>query len=124
MTLHDLYMNFSVELKGALAGGIVSAILDRGTIFHRFVNGCGSVIFSITMTPAVIELFGWYVFRPTDAIRTSIAAILALVGLIVAEALQRTARRIASRSGDIGDSILDKIPGMKSNSSDKDKKDD
>jgi hypothetical protein len=102
----------SADIQGALAGGAVAAVLDKGSIARRMSNGVGAVAISVAMTGATVSLLTHWFPGAVD-MKTAIAAIWAICGLVIAEAAQRVARRILHRSDDIGDAAVDKITGKK-----------
>jgi hypothetical protein len=96
------------DLKGALAGGAVTAILDQGTFWRRLRNGVGGVAIAIAMTPTTVVIVTALV-GSSEEVRIAVSAIWAIVGLIIADALQRVARRVAGKSDEIGDAVVGDI---------------
>jgi len=108
MSLEELFPVLGAEFKGALAGGIVAVVLDNGSIWHRAFNGIGSIAIAVVITPGVVDILARLWIQPTQGIVTLVAAILALVGLILAEFVQRVARRLLFRSNDVADKLIDR----------------
>lgn len=103
-------LEITADIKGALSGGVVAILLDRGTVTRRFFNGAGGVVFSYATTKGVVSILSSYHVVPSsDDVLILFGAVLGITGLVVAESLQRIARRILHRSNDIGDGIVDKI---------------
>jgi hypothetical protein len=107
-----VYPGFEItaDLKGAIAGGVVAALIDKThTWHHRFLNGCGAVAFAYALTPGVMEALQLFGFKGGSGLLRLVACILALIGVILAETIQRIAKRILLRSDDIGDKLVDKL---------------
>jgi hypothetical protein len=101
----------SEAIKGAIVGGAIGAIIDRGPFLKRTMNGFGAILAAIAFAPATIDL-GMY-FAPvlfgSARVHFAVAATWALVGLIVAESIQRIARAALRDSDAIGAKIANKI---------------
>jgi hypothetical protein len=104
----DLFPAFSSEIKGAISGGVIAAILDRGSISRRLTNGIGSVLFALIATRGLVDLLN---LPSTDNVISLISAVLAIVGIIVAESLQRLFRRMALRIEGNAEKIADRYTG-------------
>ncbi len=108
ITMWDLFPAFSSEIKGAISGGVIAAILHRGSVARRLTNGIGSVLFALIATRGIVDLFG---LPSTDNVISLISAVLAIVGIIVAESLQRFFRRLTQRIEGTAEKIADRYTG-------------
>lgn len=103
---------FTADIKGALAGGIVSALMDTGNFWRGVRNGFAGTLISAVTAPAIVDVITKTgLVHTSDNLLAATAAIMALVGVIVAEAIQRIARRFLSRSESFADKIADKHLG-------------
>lgn len=114
-SLYDMFRALvscaSADIKGALMGGVVSLILDKGSKTRRFFNGLGSVIFSYATTNGLLEILGKSIPK-TESVIILAASVLAIVGIAVAEILQRIVRRIIGHADEVVDTALEKYVGI------------
>lgn len=110
--MESIFAQIAADVKGALAGGVVACILDRGTLIRKLFNGIGSVVISITFTRGVLDLTGSFIPK-TDNVTMLFAAVFAIVGIVMAEILQRVARRVLGRTDALTDKVVDKYTGTR-----------
>jgi predicted Na+-dependent transporter len=107
-------VSFTADIKGALAGGIVSALMDTGDVWRGIRNGFAGTLISVVTAPAIVEaLTKTGMVAASDNLLAATSAIMALVGVIVAEAIQRIARRLMARSETFADRVADKHLGKR-----------
>lgn len=103
---------FADDLRGALAGGIMAALLDKGPLWQRLLNGGVASLFAVAVSRGIVEVAH---LPPSGDVRAMIAAIMALLGVILADGAQRILRRLVSvvreRAGDVVDRIATRIVG-------------
>lgn len=103
-----LWSGIGDDIKGALIGGTIATLMDTGTWWHRARNGFGSMLVSFMCAPFTLDMLGKFMTRNTS-LTILVSALYALGGLIFAEAAQRVFRRIAGRSEQFADKVMDRI---------------
>ena len=112
--MHDLWSYFSgftADLKGALAGGVIYAIIERrGSYLRRVFNGVGSVIISVTCTRGAVQLLN---LSGEVEVIAFVALVFGFIGIIVAETIQRFVVRLSDRAETLADKAIDRVTGQK-----------
>lgn len=104
MDISTTLAGFAADIRGAVAGGFVAALIDRGPWWRRALNGTGSVLFSVAVTRGLLDLMH---LPKSDDLVSMVAAVTALVGIIVTESLQRVVRRLLGRMERRADGAVD-----------------
>lgn len=101
------FSDIARETWAAVGGGIVGAIVDSGPFLKRTINGCGSIMFAIIFAPAIMSVMP--VWLNNERIAAAVAAGVAIVGVVLAEALQRIARATLRNPEGLGEKLRQKL---------------
>lgn len=114
MLLPDWLSDITPDVKGAIIGGAITFVSERGGIVKRIASGVVGVLLAMTATDGVVSLLGKFAGIPASPdILKLVAALLAISGVPMVEIIQRFFRRLAGRSEGIADGVADKITGKK-----------